>query len=483
MVNYGVSQACLTCKKRRIKCDEQKPNCRRCIKSKRTCLGYKENADILFRDYKSCGLEGSVDYSKPPLQASTASDFPPNLDGNADTAALKSFFQDYVLVSKDRSLSRGYFDGLESLLNSASPSEELISAAKIVAHASAASKTGTLDLVSSTDKYSNALAAFQKMLDNPEKRNADEALMTAVLLGLYEMIVAAELYPSAHNLHLKGVSAILCTRKVPFDLLDLAGANLFELFNPLLPARSAAKGSIPGLLSPYPCSETDPPMKSLDVLLIKSRPVLERASQILSDPKATKVDLRTLKQDASLLNKEYSLWPLCQPKEWLPRTLGVIQDEDQFNGGSLSEKLFWPGNVDSYFDLYVSAVWNTYRKARLKLLHVIARSSERINPSELTNRKLEAEMQELVDDMCASVPFHLVADLPSALHKPSDMIPPGKALGGLFLMYTMYIASSLPMVPSKQRFWMRGRLRWIGTRMGIRQASMLADVGFKFIFC
>jgi hypothetical protein len=386
------------------------------------------------------------------------------------------FFRDYVLVSKDRSLSRGYFDGLESLLNSASPSSELVSAVRIVADASAASKAGSLDFPSSSKQYSNTLAAFRKTLDNPEKRNADEALMTAVLLGLYEMIIAVEPYPAAHGTHLSGVSAILCTRKQPFEVLELAGSNLFELFNPLLPARPASIGQIPGLLSPYPCSEMDPPMKSLDVLLIKSRPILERASHILSDSTARKTDLRNLKQDASLLNKEFSLWPLCQPKEWMPEKLGVMKEAEHLGGDYLYEMPFWPGNVDSYFDLYVAAVWSIYRKARLKLLDVVARSSEGLSPSERTNGKLGAEVQELIDDLCASVPFHLVADLPSALKIPSEKVTPGKALGGLLLMYPMYIASSLPMVPLKQRIWMRERLRWIGKHMGIRQAIMLGDV-------
>lgn len=35
---------CLTCRKRRIKCDEEKPACRRCVKSKRCCEGYNNKA-------------------------------------------------------------------------------------------------------------------------------------------------------------------------------------------------------------------------------------------------------------------------------------------------------------------------------------------------------------------------------------------------------------------------------------------------------
>lgn len=32
---------CLTCRKRRIKCDERKPHCHNCERSKKLCLGYE----------------------------------------------------------------------------------------------------------------------------------------------------------------------------------------------------------------------------------------------------------------------------------------------------------------------------------------------------------------------------------------------------------------------------------------------------------
>jgi hypothetical protein len=42
MVNPGhPSRACATCKYRRVRCDEAKPNCEKCTKSKRLCLGYE----------------------------------------------------------------------------------------------------------------------------------------------------------------------------------------------------------------------------------------------------------------------------------------------------------------------------------------------------------------------------------------------------------------------------------------------------------
>lgn len=34
---------CITCKQKRLKCDENKPSCRQCEKRKVTCEGYKKD--------------------------------------------------------------------------------------------------------------------------------------------------------------------------------------------------------------------------------------------------------------------------------------------------------------------------------------------------------------------------------------------------------------------------------------------------------
>ncbi|KAK3314841.1 hypothetical protein B0H66DRAFT_605759 [Apodospora peruviana] len=44
------SLGCRTCRSRRIKCDEGKPTCKRCAKSKRECGGYRPEFEIMHRD-------------------------------------------------------------------------------------------------------------------------------------------------------------------------------------------------------------------------------------------------------------------------------------------------------------------------------------------------------------------------------------------------------------------------------------------------
>lgn len=51
MVNTGhPSRACKLCRARRIKCDETKPFCLKCAKSKRVCPGYRDAFEINLRD-------------------------------------------------------------------------------------------------------------------------------------------------------------------------------------------------------------------------------------------------------------------------------------------------------------------------------------------------------------------------------------------------------------------------------------------------
>ncbi|KAJ5009521.1 putative transcriptional regulatory protein [Colletotrichum sp. SAR 10_99] len=72
-VRKRTKTGCLTCRKRRIKCDEGRPICNNCIKSKRHCEGY--NQRVIFKDpigaFNLNGVYGPVVYppeaSNPPF--------------------------------------------------------------------------------------------------------------------------------------------------------------------------------------------------------------------------------------------------------------------------------------------------------------------------------------------------------------------------------------------------------------------------------
>ncbi len=53
---------------------------------------------------------------------------------------------------------------------------------------------------------------------------------------------------------------------------------------------------------------------------------------------------------------------------------------------------------------------------------------------------------------------------------------PGRSVGGLLLMHTIYVASNLSIVPQQIRLYLKDCLEWIGMYMGIGQASLFAKV-------
>ncbi|OLN95538.1 putative transcriptional regulatory protein C15D4.02-like protein 1 [Colletotrichum chlorophyti] len=81
---------CLTCRKRRIKCDEGRPTCNNCIKSKRLCEGY--NQRVIFKDpigsFNLNGVYGPVVYPPEPSNPSFhALANPPPKSGNGPPLA------------------------------------------------------------------------------------------------------------------------------------------------------------------------------------------------------------------------------------------------------------------------------------------------------------------------------------------------------------------------------------------------------------
>jgi hypothetical protein len=102
--------------------------------------------------------------------------------------ALSTFLDDYCVVSKDRSLSRGYLDDLEWLLASAGPSSDITKAVRIASFVSLGNKIGEPYLLHRANMmYSELLCSFQITMSRETTSNTIESLTTAVLLGLYEV--------------------------------------------------------------------------------------------------------------------------------------------------------------------------------------------------------------------------------------------------------------------------------------------------------
>ena len=103
--------------------------------------------------------------------------------------ARLAFFDDYCTVSSNQDLSRGYLHGLQTMISEAGPSSELAQACTIASLASTGNKLGNTTYINRAKSlYSSLLRSFRLRISNEAVFTTVESLITAALLGLYEVI-------------------------------------------------------------------------------------------------------------------------------------------------------------------------------------------------------------------------------------------------------------------------------------------------------
>ena len=80
------------------------------------------------------------------------------------------------------------------------------------------------------------------------------------------------------------------------------------------------------------------------------------------------------------------------------------------------------------------------------------------------------------------IPFNLAENLQVFLRDAGDekaavrRLIPGRPVGGLLLLYAIFIVSNLLIVPPRLQIYAKECLEWIATKIGIAQASLFAEV-------
>lgn len=216
------------------KCDETKPTCNQCAKSRRQCPGYKDEFDLVFRNETQATerrarkankkaiaqkLNREIDQgesrkkSPSPPSATTSSYVVSALKMPLDQQASCHFVSNYVLVPRQGS-TRGFMEYLIPLLKAEQPGEHFKSAFDACAYASLGNRVGPgndFEQVALT-KYTKALSSTYKALRDPELAKHDTTLAAILLLGLFENISAKQLGMLAWGSHTEGAIQLVKAR-------------------------------------------------------------------------------------------------------------------------------------------------------------------------------------------------------------------------------------------------------------------------------
>ena len=205
-------------------CDETKPTCNQCAKSRRTCPGYKDEFDLVFRNETKAterrarkanrkALEklghdpnspsGLDTIFSPPLTDGSGSLSPvelviPGLSVSIEQQASCHFVSNFVLLPQ-QGTTRGFMEFLIPLLKADRGNEHLHHAFNACAMASLGNRANVRggDMASKAlGEYTQALSSTHKALQNPELAKADSTLASILMLGLFEVCSPSRWYPS-----------------------------------------------------------------------------------------------------------------------------------------------------------------------------------------------------------------------------------------------------------------------------------------------
>jgi hypothetical protein len=185
--------------------------------------------------------------------------------------------------------------------------------------------------------------------------------------------------------------------------------------------------------------------------------------------------VHALNNEITALDGRFINWQKSRIPEIQPTTIGHVEERQH------AEKVhvgFWPGKIDTYFDFCVAGMWNIFRAARL-LLNLL-----RVKLCDTTGdtngcAEYKTIANEIAKDIAASIPFHLTDNLHvfvNELETSSEIREHGRLLGGVLLMHPLYVATQVPYLQEQLRDYMRSCLEWIGSAMGLGQATLLAKV-------
>ncbi|KAK0704642.1 hypothetical protein B0H67DRAFT_591955 [Lasiosphaeris hirsuta] len=528
------SRGCRTCRARRIKCDEGKPTCKQCAKSKRECGGYRSEFEIVHRDQTTTTVRRvrkalELERRPPAAPATTGFTFvheqpeeffrqqsqgrqwhrphnssPPPVVTMPLAQRAACYFASNFILCPLTSTPHGYFDYLIPLLESAPADSALNHAFNACAFAAFGNrvKSASVDFSGlSLKAHTLALTTTHLALGNAAKANTNSTLAAVLLLSLYESITAVK---NAQMLtwksHVDGAAHIVKARGRAQMCQTKTGALLFNAVRHQLISRSLSSGKAPPLGADWWVDDddaTDSVFTTAEGFALKTSELCVEVSRFAANRPLDFVrQMIDMAKRVHAVDHDIAAWEAHIPSEFRPRTLCWVPAADTAPRAATAyaEMEVFPGRVDIYPDFVTAAAWNMGRVSRLILESLRVRITAWLcSPTDYRTTAEYARSKEvcedIISDIIASVPYHLGwhtrrRELFENESERSGFAcgedKPVKALPALLLMWSLTTVKNNDMTSEAQRAWAKGRLSLISDHVGIKNAGVLNQFPFRF---
>ncbi|KEQ90791.1 hypothetical protein AUEXF2481DRAFT_44840 [Aureobasidium subglaciale EXF-2481] len=416
MVNFGKSKACTTCKRRRIKCDELKPRCARCTLASIPCewLEPKRTLSLQFVDVTQTAVShtSGTQVSRNRLALATPSKA---LADDREAQAL-AFFSRHYMIDQDTigAPNPGLFGLFEPAVSTTfgnSSATRAVSALALSIYSRWRTDDGTTDKRVARN-LSLSIGTLAGDLQKEESRRSDITLLTTLTLQFhssFESLFSANKATIVHHL-----GALALVRE--FGRRESWSNLAVQFVAYILHVDVAAAIREHRRVHPELCrwstiitaSSLDPD-SHLDALGIQVADIQFRISSLSEGLSSMATD--ALLNEVQKFDDCLILWHdrVCQswgPFQWFKEqaTVPPIQTFDKV--------------CHVYTSIRAARLLNIWRSYRLTLSylslqiingqqHSRTRDVDESTRTEVTSFLLVKRIQQLVDGVCASVPFFL----------------------------------------------------------------------------
>ncbi|KAL3466865.1 hypothetical protein BJX64DRAFT_274240 [Aspergillus heterothallicus] len=434
MVNRGRSGGCVTCKQRRVKCNEARPQCGPCRRLGLQCGGYKTKyASLKFKDetHKFGTKANQRDATGHGLREEKTPRSALALHrplAEPDTA-VPFFLQLYVCAGRDLAAARGFFEVLIPIYNTQPCSSPLSLAMAALAEEVQSiwrhDNRSVRSFESRATYHTQAMQSLRSTLQNRDEWGKPATMLAVIALQLYENVAAIYGLRSATRTHQNGAVSLLpfAASDPSTDANDTAVSAYIRGFvlhteisaamrqeRPLVENASSwfARDNLVGAAPENPSTALD--IIGASVAQLQARYIESSSVQMPAEWIA----------EAKHLDEQLVAWVQRVPSHLQPRKLISGRNLDALSIHT------YQSVCEIYSSCQIGAIWNLWRIQRLLLARIIFTSLERIqdNLTDLAHRTTDNQepsleydnpllhhqidtIQSLVDSICHSVPFYL----------------------------------------------------------------------------
>ncbi|KIW70234.1 hypothetical protein PV04_02524 [Phialophora macrospora] len=228
----GKSQGCNTCRRRKVKCDLEKPHCRRCVSSGRQCEGYERYSVFINRGQQGLQKRERLEEvraptaSVPPASGIQHAKTPLNLTPSPrqanETQLISSFWEIYS-ASASRYPGPAEPMWLYQSMSSATAATASANAPATLLNQALLSlayiRLGRLKddqtlVIRGQQIYGQSLRLMQRVLHDPIHAHSDDTLVAARCMILYESFESTSGDMAAWQNHILGMARIIHLRGV-----------------------------------------------------------------------------------------------------------------------------------------------------------------------------------------------------------------------------------------------------------------------------